>query len=375
MSMRKRSSSWLSRTILVGASAFALAAVAAVFLPSSARAADRLEVVAESHEMIWNAVAVSGGKVFVAGPRWTGSKGPALGQVTAKGTIAPYPSAAWNAWKEGDDPSKAFVNLNAIHLDDHGGLWAVDTGSPTFGGDPLPGGAKLVRISLATGVVDRVITFPATVALPGSYVDDVRFNGDHAYLTDAGRPGIIVLDMRTGTSRRVLDGHPGLTAPQDRTIVLDGQVVRTPDGAPLRVNSDPFELSPDRRWLYAAPLSGPWSRIPTALLDDPKASPMDLVAAVEPWADLPPTGGTAMAPNGDLYFTDLATNAIRKRAADGTISLVVQDDRLHWVDAPFLDETGALWLPTPQMDRVALFQGGSSRTQWPIRLYRIAPSN
>lgn len=42
------------------------------------------------------------------------------------------------------EPATSFINVNAVHLDGRGGLWAVDTGAPTFGGAPLPGVAKLV---------------------------------------------------------------------------------------------------------------------------------------------------------------------------------------------------------------------------------------
>ncbi len=91
----------------------------------------------------------------------------------------------------------------------------MDTGSPAFGGNPLPGGAKLVRIDPATDRVDRVVPLGPGLAPPGSYVDDIRFNGSHAYLTDAGKPGIIVVDLVTGTGRRVLDGHPAATARDD----------------------------------------------------------------------------------------------------------------------------------------------------------------
>jgi sugar lactone lactonase YvrE len=331
-----------------------------------------LRVAAESHRMIWNAVAVDRGRVFVAGPRWTGSKGPALGRLNSRGEPRPYPDAAWNSWRPGTDAARSFVNVNAIHKDGHGGLWVVDTGSPEFGGDPLPGGAKLVRIDLTTDRVSRVIPLGGDVALPGSYVDDIRFNsnGTHAYLTDAGRPGLIVLDLHRGTARRVLDGHPSVTAPDDRPIILSGQTVKAPDGTPLKVNSDPLEVSPDGRWLYYASLHGPWSRIPTRLLDDPSIPGDVLADKVKPWADLPPVGGTAMDRRGNLYFTDLAEDALKRRAPDGAITTLVRDPRLHWVDAPFIDGAGALWLPVPQMDRVALFQSGEPKTQWPVQLFR-----
>lgn len=327
--------------------------------------------VAQSRAMIWNAVAVDGDRIFVAGPRWTGSGGPQLGLIDGRGKPQPFPDKGWNDWQPGRSNETGFVNINAIHRDSAGGLWVVDTGSPEFGGDPLPGAAKLVRISLASGKVDRVLLLGPKLALAGSYIDDVRFNGDHAYLTDAGRPGLIVFDLRSGEGRRVLDDHPAATARDGRPIVLDGQIVRGPDGSVLKVHSDPLEVSPDGQWLYFGPLEGPWSKVPTRLLDDPAVDPTTLAASVEPWADLPPVGGTAIAPDGSLYFAELATNSVKRRNPDGTIETLATDPKLHWVDAPFLGEDGRLWLPVPQMDRAALFHGGKSETQWPVELYTL----
>ncbi|AKT42962.1 SMP-30/gluconolactonase/LRE family protein [Chondromyces crocatus] len=341
--------------------------------PSAPTSTPTLTVAATSDAMIWNAVAVADdGRIFVSAPRWTGTRGPSLARLDAQGRPAPYPDAAWNAWKPGDDAAHAFVNINAIHRDTEGGLWVVDTGSPDFGGAPLPGGAKLVRIDLARDAVLRVYPFDERIATPRSYVDDLRFHGRNAYLTDAGQPGLIVLDIDTGDARRVLDGTPFTTASEDRPIVVDGQVLRAPDGKPLRVHADPLEVSPDGQWFYFAPLSGPMWRIETRWLDTPGLDDATLAEHVEPWFDLPAVGGTAMDADGTLYFTDLAQNALRKRTPDGEVETILTDPRLHWVDAPYLDARGVLWMPAPQMDRVALFNGGEARTRWPVELLTLS---
>jgi sugar lactone lactonase YvrE len=337
-----------------------------------ARGADRaLRLEAASDTMIWNAVAVAGKAIYVSGPRWAGGSGPQLARLIGK-RLDPYPDPAWNSWKSGEDASAKFVNINALHADGKGGLWAVDSGSPQFGGDPLPGGAKLVRIDLASGKVTRVIPFGPKVAKPGSYVDDVRFRGAHGYLTDAGNPGIIVLDLVTGASRRVLDGDRSTLAPKDRPIQVDGTVLNGPDGTPLRVHSDPMELSPDGEWLLYGPLHGPWSRVPTGVLNDATLAPAQVAAAVEPFAELPPMGGSAIDAAGNLYFSDLAADAIRRRAPDGTITTIAQDPRLHWVDAMTITPDGRLWMPAAQLDRVALFHGGTARVRRPVQLFSLA---
>jgi hypothetical protein len=131
--------------------------------------------------------------------------------------LTPYPDLPWNSWKPGASAEKAFVNVNAIHFDREGVLWVIDTGSPKFGGDSLPGGAKAVKIDLKTNRVVR--SYPLdSVVLPGSYVDDIRTNGSHAYLTDAGKtPGIIVLDLTTGNQAsrlKFFGDHAALADPQ-----------------------------------------------------------------------------------------------------------------------------------------------------------------
>jgi len=331
-----------------------------------------LQVAAQSNESIWNAVAVGDdGRVYVGGPRWTGSQGASLSVIDAQGQAQPFPDSAWNSTDESTPSGQRFVNVNAVHRDTSGGLWVVDAGVTGFGGTVTPGAAKLVRIDLASGKVTRVVPLPTDIARTHSYIDDIRFAGSHAYLTDAGEPGLVVLDLNSGKMRRVLDNAPSTRAPADRDIVVDGETVDTPDGKPLHVQSDPLEVSPDGQWLYFAPLEGPWSQVQTRWLNDATLSPAQLQKHVKPWADLPPVGGTTMDAQGNLYFTDLATNALRRMNPAHQIETLLVDERLHWVDAPTLDKQGRLYLPVPQIDRAAMFHKGQSQMQWPVRVYRL----
>jgi len=335
--------------------------------------AQTIRIEATTTAMDWNAVALSGGRVFVAGPRWTGFSGPAVGLLTKNGKIEPFPDADWNGWQSGRDATHRFVSVNALHVAPDGTLWVVDTGAPSFGGAPIPEGAKLVRIDPATGHVLRIYPLGPEIAKAGSYIDDIRFNGTHAYLTDAGKAALIVLDIKTGQARRILDNDASTRARTDRPIVMDGHVVENGPHQPLLVNVDPLEVSPDGKWLYFGPLEGPWSRIPTALLDDPDVSSTDLSAAVQPWADLPPIGGSAMDTAGNLYFTNLKDNGVYRRDVSGKITKLLSDSRLHWADAPCLAPDGRMWLPVAQLDRLSMFHQGQSRIIQPFLLVSIHP--
>ncbi|WP_341535123.1 L-dopachrome tautomerase-related protein [Acetobacter sacchari] len=327
-----------------------------------------LDVQASSSALDWNAVAISADRVIVAGPRWTGFHGPSVAILTKQGALQAFPTVEWNGWKPGLDATKHFVNVNALHIDPEGTLWVVDTGTPQFGGPTLVNGPKLVRLDPQTGNVLRIYPLGPDVAPRGSYIDDIRFNGPHAYLTDAGKGAILVLDIATGVCRRVLDGVPATQARPERPIVMEGDVVKTSNGAPLLVNADPLEVSPDGRFLYFGPLEGPWSKVPTALLDNPATPAATLAASVEPWADLPPIGGSAMDARGALYFTALKDKTVYRRDPDGRITPLVSDDRLNWADAPFLTHDGQLWLPVAQLNRLPQFQQGRSRVALPFLL-------
>ncbi|GLQ64263.1 yellow [Gluconobacter cerinus] len=367
-----RRQAFFKRTLHKTAIAAFMGFVAACVHPELVHA-QPIRIEATTTSMDWNAVALGGGHVFVAGPRWTEFSGPAVGLLTKSRKIESFPDADWNGWKPGRNATHRFVSVNALHVAPDGTLWVVDTGTPSFGGPPVPGGAKLVRIDPATGHVLRIYPLGPEIAQAGSYIDDIRFNGTHAYLTDAGKMALIVLDIETGQARRVLENDVSTRARAERPIIMDGHVVENKPHRPLLVNVDPLEVSPDGKWLYFGPLEGPWSQVPTVLLDDPNVSSADVSAAVQPWADLPPIGGSVMDAAGNLYFTNLKDSSVYRRDISGKITRLISDPRLHWADAPCLAPDGRLWLPIAQLDRLPLFHQGQSYIQQPFLLVSIDP--
>ena len=356
---------------------------------------------ASSTQQAWNGVvSAPDGRLFVVLPRLANPAGPSLALLDGD-RLVPFPDAAWNdtgqpatrllppqpqpqpqptaspptapqpAAPQPDGPGPVFVGLNAIRLAPDGALWAVDTGLPGPGKAPVANGARLIRIDLATNQVTRILVVPADALRPRSMIDDIRFNGDHAYVTDAGAPGLLVVDLRTGTVRRVLDHDPALTA--QRPILVDGEVLKGPDNKPAMIHADQLEVSPDGRHLYVQPLCGPMSRVDTALLDDPKTPPATLSAGVSFWYDTPALGGTAIAPDGTLYLNDLENDSILGLSPDRVLSQLVRDPRLHWADAPFLSPKGTLFVPVPQLDRAAFFHHGHAQIQFPVLLLTLDP--
>ncbi|WP_263359936.1 major royal jelly family protein [Acidicapsa ligni] len=305
------------------------------------------------------------GRVFVLYPHLDGAAGIRIAELGSDGTPRPYPDSRWNDWKPGDDPAKSFLGTNSLRIGPDGRLWVVDTGTRGFGAQVIPHGAKLIAINVKTNTVERV--YPLETAItPTSYVDDVRFNKSHAYLTDAGTPGIIVLDLGSGSTRRVLDHDKSTTA--QVPVSASGSTL-VANQKPVRINADQLEISPDRKWFYYQPACGPLYRIETRYLDDPRISAEELSRNAKLWVKTPSTGGTAMDAQGNIYLSDVNARRILKITPAGVTTTLLKDTRLDWVDAMWIDKKGTLWMPTAQLDRLPMFHAGKSQLKLPVVIY------
>ena len=331
--------------------------------------ADALKPMLQTNDLVFNGITrARDGRLFSPFQRQTKGRGLELGEWRDGKPVA-YPDEAWNAWKEGSDPAKAFVAVNAIRIGPDGDLWVVDKGAPGMGEAPLPGGSKLVQIDLATNAVRRIYSLQAATT-PKSFIDDFRFNGRKVYLTDAGQPGLVVLDLDTGRLRRVLDGHWSTIA--QRPLTGQGHVLRDESDKPLFIHADQLEVSPDGKMFYYQACTGPLYSIETRVLDDEAMSDAERATYVKLFAATVATGGTAIDADGTIYASDTDALRILKIGPDGTVSTLIQDPRLVWVDAMWIDEEGGLWLPAAQMNRTPAMNGGErSGVKFPMAVYRL----
>jgi hypothetical protein len=334
--------------------------------PSVAHTANGLSVVFASHLAINGATTTPSGRLFaVVQPGKAGD--PQVIEILDGKAVA-YPNAEWNAWKPDTSSHDHFVGVNSIRIGPDGALWAVDRGSTGIGKPLVPGGAKLVKIDVATNKLMRIYDMSSMIGSK-SFVDDVRFNGQHAYFTDAGQPGIIIVDLASGQGRRVLEGHPSTAA--QSPLIAEGKELRDLNGNPVVVHADQMEVSPDGKWFYYQPSSGSMSRIETRYLDDPKLAASDVASHVEHFADTPSTGGTAIDAEGTIYLSDVDKLRILKIAPNGRVSTLISDPKLTWVDAMWIDDHGNLLLPAAQLNRGSGLNNGVDAVQQPISLYRL----
>jgi sugar lactone lactonase YvrE len=318
---------------------------------------------------VWNGVAVSSnGRVFACYAQAEGH-GVQLAELTGEDKAEPWPDAAWNSYKPGGDLTSAFMHVNAIRFGPDGKLWVVDGGAPGIGKPRVAKAARLFAFDLDTGRLVQSFSFDA-LAKPKTFIDDVRFNGDHAYLTDAGAPGLIVLDLKSGAMRRVLDDDKSTT--DLRAMIADGKVLKDAKGKEVRVHADQLEVSPDGKYFYYQPASGPLARIETQYLNDATLKDAELARHVEAnWVNTPTSGGTAIDANGNIYMGDAENRSLLRIAPDKTVTKVTEDPRFIWTDAMWIDAQNNLWIPSAQLNRTKDMNGGDKAVQYPVWIYKL----
>jgi sugar lactone lactonase YvrE len=346
------------------------------------RSDSALQQVAQFEHQVTGVTVSEGGRIFVNFPRWTEDAPVSVAEVMKDGSLRPYPNDQWNAWRNVKrdelDPSDHWVCVQSVVADGRGSVWVVDPASPAVQGI-VPNGPKLVRIDLATDRVTQVIRFGQDVAIPGSYLNDVRFSkdGKYAYITDAGQRGaLVVVDLAAGRARRVLDGHPS-TQPEKGVVVnTDGKPLRYPDGRPVLFAADSIALSSDGAWLYWKPLTGTTLyRIDTAALSSKGLAGGDLSSQVQSYGKVGPTDGLWIGRGTDtLYITSIEDNAVKARKLSqgpaGGLHTVVQDPRLRWPDTFGQGPDGSIYVTTSRIQDSAFFKKDAPPAL-PTQLWRL----
>lgn len=335
---------------------------------TSGSAAGSLKLAISLPNAISNGVAIApDGRTFLVIAKQKGQDVPQIAEYV-NGELKPYPDTSWNGWKPGDDATQTFVHANSIRFGPDGTLWVVDFGSPEMGSPVVPHGPKLVGINIATGQVAKTYYLDKAVH-PNSAVDDVRFGGDKAYLTDAGWPGLIVLEMPSGGMHRILSDQASTTALVP--LRAEGHQLQGKDGKPIFFHADQIEVSPDGKWLYWQPCSGPMYALERQYVDDGTMSDADRVKHVKLFYKTGTSGGTAIDSKGNIYVGQTEDDRVLKITPDGKATTLVQDPRLVWTDAMWITADGRLWMPAAQMDRTPSFNDGKMAVEYPMQIFTV----
>ena len=333
-----------------------------------------LETIASfSHQQVTGVTVSKTGRLFVNFPFWADEHTTSVAEMMPDGGERPYPDLSWNSRTGG--PESRWVCVQSVYVDDHDMLWVLDPASPKMEG-VVPGGPKLVEIDLATDKVVRRIPFNDAIAPPQSYLNDVRVDAAAgvAYITDSGMGAIVVVNLGSGISRRVLANHASTKAEAGEKLVVDGMTLINPKtGQPPAIHSDGIALDRAHGWLYYHALTGlGLYRIKTSDLRNEGLSEQQLGAAVEKLGDTPKPDGMLEGDNGTLYLTAIEKNAIvRFDVATKKSTVVIEDKRLQWPDTMAWGPDGYLYVTASQIHRMPKYHDGKDLQDGPFRVFRL----
>ena len=354
---------------------------AAVTLPQT-QTTGQLESVATFNGPMPTGVTVSQtGRIFVNFPRWGDPVAATVAELV-DGQAVPYPNAEVTALNLAD-AAKTFVSVQSVVVDPDDRLWVLDTGSINFA-PVVEGGPKLVGIDLSTNKIFKTIRFSGDVVLPTTYLNDVRFDlrrgeGGVAYITDSsgtGPNGIIVVDLASGTSRRLLDNHPSTKAVKNFLPFVEGRPLmqRVPNESPkyLALGSDGIALGSDGSRLYYCPLaSRRLYSVSTDALLDASLSAAQVAETVRDEGMKPASDGLEADAEGRIYATAYEQNAVAQLKPDGLYETVVADPRILWPDTLSLAGDGYLYFTANQLHRQASYHNGQDLRVKPYSLFRV----
>lgn len=308
------------------------------------------------------------GRLFVSFPKWTDNYAHAVVEVLPNGKLIPFPNPEWNRWDTAR-PQDHFLSVQALFIDRSDAVWALDLANPT-GMKPIRAGIKLVKLTL-DGTVERVYRFDD---LPGAGLNDVQVDAGRqvAYLSDPGRSAVVVLDLKTGKSRTLLQGDVSTKADPNTVLSIDGKDVRDQAGRPFSSNVNGIALTHDGQYFYFRPITKKrLYRIQTKFLYDPAYTAAQVSAAVEDLGEAGFSHGMIADAAGNVYMGDSQEQVIRRRTPAGKLETLVQDKRIHWPDSYAIGPDGYLYVTMAQLDRAPRYHDGTDRVVYPYWLYRI----
>lgn len=292
----------------------------------------------------------------------------------------PFPNLEWNTPRKDND--LYLDSVLGLRGDAQGVIWMMDMGTRN-GITP-----KIVGWNTHTDQLERIYHIPAPASRKESQLNDFAIDNVHGafYIADEGLgPGgdgsqaaLVVVDRRTGASRRLLEGHVSVL-PEDVPIAVDGRELRVPgkDGQPtrLRVGADGIALDRQAQWLYFGPLNGSWLyRVRTRDLLDSTLDAQTLGQRVERYASKPNNGGLSIDNEGNLYLTEIENRAVGViPASDRKYRRLVSHPDLIWPDGVSFSPDGWMYVSAAQLSEVPLFNDGKALQKPPYFVFRFKP--
>lgn len=308
-------------------------------------------------------------------------------------STTPYPSLEWQSCKNADGSWKNNFNqcldwVLGLHTDSNGILWLLDSAKTTdkAAGRPVGLVPKLVGWNTRTNTLHKVIPITGDATVPESqhndFVVDTRRQviviADEAIGENSNgfgdKAALVVVDLKTGKSRRLLQGHESVMPVKDPITWDVGQP--TAGSFALGVGVDGIALDHKGEWLYFAPLNAyKMYRIRMKDLLNTRLTPQELGSKVQTYADKPFNGGLSIDVKNNLYLTEVGERAVGVIPSDTRkYRRLVTDPGMVWPDGVTYNRDGYMYTGTAQLTLTDVLQADKvAKNKAPYLIYRFRP--
>jgi sugar lactone lactonase YvrE len=270
-------------------------------------------------------------------------------------------------------PAPEFQSILSLRIDRQDRLWLLDYAR--YGrGQP-----RLLAFDLASGQLVHHYEFPENVAGFLSMLNDFQVDpkGEKIYIAESSpirqRPALVVYDVQTQSSRRLLERHPSVL-PGDFILQTPGRDMIVLGIFTLRIGVDSIALDTRGEWLYYGPVNGDrLYRIATRDLNDASLADAALGLRVEDFGPKTLSDGLSMDVEDDVYITDPEHSAVLRIGRDRTLATVAKDPRLRWPDGLGFGPDGWLYVTCSALHYVLFTTTADMRAHAPFHIYRLKP--
>lgn len=341
--------------------------------------AHQLEVVAELPKgvEVGNIAVTADNRIFCSVHNFYSNTHRAI-EVLEKQNWRIYPNPDWGKSPDAKPPNWAGLNNTlGIQADGTGIVWFLDNPGPEF-----PTG-RLVAWDTHRNELHKVIYLPPPIITENIFLNDFAVDTKHEAIYIADTAGgadaaLIVVDIKSGLARRVLQGSP-ITIPENIDIEIDGRVIKLGD-APARIGINPITIDPAYEWVYFGAMNGKSIyRIHTSDLRNQSLNNQQLIPKIQRYGDKPISDGITADSAGNIYITDITANAIGVTNSTGKYQILYQDDqKLVWPDGLAIGPNGYVYGTVNQLHKSPPLKKGTDGATAPffiVRFPTLAPSS
>jgi len=303
-----------------------------------------------------------------------------VAELTSPNSFKPFPNLEWNTPKP---HSELFLDdVLGIRGDENGIVWILDMGNRS---KITP---KVVGWDTKKNALHHIYYIPAPASLPSSQLNDLVVDNKNQaiYIADedvgpggdGSKGALVVIDMKTGKCRRLLQGTTSTKA-ENIPVIINGQPLKVtkPDGSKriLTIGNDGIAADRDFQWLYYGPMNGrSLYRLKIADILNQTLTEEKLAASVERYSDKTNNGGISLDQEGNIYSTEPEHRAIGIIAA-GTRkhTQYASEQKCTWPDGVSYSPDGNMYVSDSQLDKSPLCNQGKSLNKPPYLLFRFKP--